>query len=82
MVSLKDCFMNNGALFFVHDYYPSAVSFHDRFLKVCPFSFVVNDLNDSSSIINHECNHEILLLLLLLNLLLYIALVTMSTIQS
>lgn len=33
--SLRDCFLSNGAVFFVHDFYPSAVSLFDRFLKAC-----------------------------------------------
>ena len=33
VVSLRDCFLSNGAVFFVHDFYPSATSLFDRFLK-------------------------------------------------
>lgn len=34
IISLHDCYLSNGAVFFVHEYYPSAISLYDRFLKV------------------------------------------------
>ena len=37
VVMLHDCFISNGALFFVHDYYPCATSVYNNFLRVGPW---------------------------------------------
>lgn len=34
IISLHDCFLSNGAVFFVHEYYPSAISLSNRYLSV------------------------------------------------
>ena len=34
IISLRDCYLSNGAVFFVHDFYPTAISIFDCFLKV------------------------------------------------
>ena len=34
VVSLHDCYLSNGAVFFVHAYYPSAISLASRYLSV------------------------------------------------
>lgn len=34
IIRLHDCFLSNGAVFFVHEYYPSAISLSSRYLTV------------------------------------------------
>ena len=34
IIALRNCYLSNGAVFFVHDFYPTATSLYDCFLKV------------------------------------------------
>ena len=34
IIALRNCYLSNGAVFFVHDFYPTATSLYDSFLKV------------------------------------------------
>ena len=42
IIALRNCYLSNGAVFFVHDFYPTATSLYDCFLNVLalfpPFS--------------------------------------------
>ena len=34
IIALRNCYLSNGAVFFVHDFYPTATSLYDCFLNV------------------------------------------------